>query len=197
MGRLVAWKAVDTTLQALHHALRRHPSPTGGRRRWRGAPTARGARRRSPAGGRRAVSRLPTPGCLRRDPAPCRRPHLELALRVWRCRRARSHEHGTPGDRPRLGGPADYLDETCGILVHPSPRETYAARIAEAIGALAEDPDRRVRLGRAGAARVRQDFDWATKVEQMVSIYRSVLDQQAHLGGSDEIDRDLHDTSDR
>ncbi len=55
---------------------------------------------------------------------------------------------GLPVIGPDWGGPADYLDETCGILVHPCPRETYAARIAEAIGELAADPERRVQMGR-------------------------------------------------
>jgi glycosyltransferase involved in cell wall biosynthesis len=87
---------------------------------------------------------------------------------------------GLPVIGPDWGGPADYLDETCGILVHPSPRATYPARIAEAIGVLAADPDLRRRMGRAGAARVRENFDWAVKVEQMVSIYRATLGPQAH-----------------
>lgn len=91
---------------------------------------------------------------------------------------------GLPVIGPDWGGPADYLDETCGILVHPSPRATYPARIAEAIGVLAADPDLRRRMGRAGAARVRENFDWAVKVEQMVSIYRATLGPRARRAGS-------------
>ena len=198
MGRLVAWKAVDTTLQALRLALSdgirvRLEVVGDGEERQRLEELADDL-------GLEGVVRfhgfLPQAACAE----ILHRADALILNSLYECGGAvvlEAMSMGLPVIGPDWGGPADYLDETCGILVHPSPRETYAARIAEAIGALAEDPDRRVRLGRAGAARVRQDFDWATKVEQMVSIYRSVLDQQAHLGGSDEIDRDLHDTSGR
>lgn len=72
------------------------------------------------------------------------------------------------------GGPADYLDETCGILVHPAPRETFAQRISAAINRLADDPALCRALGEAGRARIIADFDWEKKVDRMIAVYTEV-----------------------
>ena len=48
------------------------------------------------------------------------------------------------------GGPADYLDETCGILVTPTPRHDFATRLADAIITLSKDQKLCQRIGEAG-----------------------------------------------
>jgi glycosyltransferase involved in cell wall biosynthesis len=75
------------------------------------------------------------------------------------------------------GGPADYVDASCGILVSPAPRQTFAQRLAEAIGQLAADPAQRIRLGEAGRQRVRSEFDWENKIDQMLDIYAQAQTQ--------------------
>ncbi len=72
---------------------------------------------------------------------------------------------------PGWGGPADYLDDSCGILVSPVPRDSFAQRLAEAIGRLWQDADWRRRLGEAGAEKVRRDYDWEKKVDRMLEVY--------------------------
>ena len=78
---------------------------------------------------------------------------------------------GLPVIASAWGGPLDYLDEASGILVHPSPADTFARRLADAIEALARDRERARRMGRAGRDRVLAEFDWERKVDRMVAIY--------------------------
>jgi glycosyltransferase involved in cell wall biosynthesis len=82
---------------------------------------------------------------------------------------------GLPVIASDWGGPADYLDESCGLLVHPSPRATFAGRQAEAIVTLAADPALRARLGRAAARRVAEDFDWARKIDRIEALYSQAI----------------------
>jgi glycosyltransferase involved in cell wall biosynthesis len=81
---------------------------------------------------------------------------------------------GLPVIASDWGGPADYLDESCGILVSPVPRDSFAARQAEAILRLARDPALRRRMGEAGARKIVEQFDWERKVDRMISIYAEV-----------------------
>jgi glycosyltransferase involved in cell wall biosynthesis len=74
----------------------------------------------------------------------------------------------------RWGGPADYLDSTCGILVDPLPRPDFVVALASAIRTLASDPARRRKMGAAGQAKVERLFDWERKVDRMIEIYRWV-----------------------
>lgn len=79
---------------------------------------------------------------------------------------------GLPVIASDWGGPADYLDAGCGLLVSPAPREDFARRLADTITLLARDPDLRRRMGREGARKVRDDFDWDKKVDRVMEIYR-------------------------
>ena len=60
---------------------------------------------------------------------------------------------GLPVIATAWGGPTDYLDEFCGILVKPQSRESLVAGFASAMETLATSPDLRERLGQAGYAR--------------------------------------------
>jgi glycosyltransferase involved in cell wall biosynthesis len=73
------------------------------------------------------------------------------------------------------GGPVDYLDDTCGVLVPPSSREALIAGFADAMKALALSLDLRQRLGLAGLQRARQFFDWEQKIDQILDLYRTAL----------------------
>ncbi len=69
------------------------------------------------------------------------------------------------------GGPLDYLDESCGILVLPTDRETLIAGLAQAMLRLARSPEERMRLGRNGRDKVRRQYDWEIKVDSAMRLY--------------------------
>jgi glycosyltransferase involved in cell wall biosynthesis len=73
------------------------------------------------------------------------------------------------------GGPLDYLDSTCGILVEPSSKETFVDDLALALIRLATHPQDRRAMGKAGRLKVVSNFDWETKVDQMLEHYRSCM----------------------
>ena len=81
---------------------------------------------------------------------------------------------GLPVVATAWGGPADYLDDSCGILINPSSPDAFVADLAGAMVKLAKDPALRLCLGRAGRARVERLFDWERKVDRMLEIYASV-----------------------
>lgn len=82
---------------------------------------------------------------------------------------------GKPVVATAWGGPLDYLDDSCGVLVPPDSREGLVAGLAEALSRLASDPDLRRRLGRAGRSRVEREFDWEAKIDRMLAVYRRVI----------------------
>jgi glycosyltransferase involved in cell wall biosynthesis len=73
------------------------------------------------------------------------------------------------------GGPLDYLDSSCGILVEPSSKDAFVDDLALALIRLATHPQDRRAMGQAGRAKVIRDFDWETKVDQMLEHYRSCI----------------------
>jgi glycosyltransferase involved in cell wall biosynthesis len=82
---------------------------------------------------------------------------------------------GLPVIATAWGGPVDYLDDSCGMLVQPSSREALIAGFADSMKALAQSLDLRRRLGSAGLQRVRQHFDWERKIDQVLDLYRTVV----------------------
>jgi glycosyltransferase involved in cell wall biosynthesis len=78
---------------------------------------------------------------------------------------------GVPVVATAWGGPLDYLDESCGILVTPDSREALIAGFAAAMKSLAESPDLRAKMGAAGSRRARQ-FDWERKIDQILQLYQ-------------------------
>jgi glycosyltransferase involved in cell wall biosynthesis len=88
---------------------------------------------------------------------------------------------GLPVIATRWGGPADYLDETCGILVSPTSREALISGFADAMDRLARSDDLRRRLGQAGNRRAQHHFDWERKVDQMLEIYQSAIRHRTEM----------------
>ncbi len=78
---------------------------------------------------------------------------------------------GLPVIATRWGGPADYLDDNCGILIDPESTERFIDKLTEAMLALANDADRRVAMGTAGRAKAVEQFDWERKIDRMLEIY--------------------------
>jgi glycosyltransferase involved in cell wall biosynthesis len=83
---------------------------------------------------------------------------------------------GIPVIATRWGGPADYLDDTCGILVEPTGRAALIEGLAAAMRRLAESPELRQRLGQAARERVLRNYDWNQKLESMLKIYQTVAE---------------------
>ncbi len=73
------------------------------------------------------------------------------------------------------GGPVDYLDSTCGILVEPASREALVSGFAKAMQRLMDAPDIRKTMGEAGRARLLREFDWDRKIDAILEIYELAL----------------------
>jgi glycosyltransferase involved in cell wall biosynthesis len=75
------------------------------------------------------------------------------------------------------GGPADYVNESCGILVEPSSREAFVAGLASGMTRLAQDRALAVKMGEAGRERVVNHFDWQWKVDRTLEIYADAVER--------------------
>ena len=73
------------------------------------------------------------------------------------------------------GGPLDYLDPSCGVLVAPDSRDAIVAGFAAAMVDLAGSPPTRQRLGDAGLRKVQREFDWEQKVDRMLALYADAM----------------------
>ena len=82
---------------------------------------------------------------------------------------------GRPVIATDWGGPPDYLDASCGILVAPDSRPAFVAGLADAMRRLADSYDTRCAMGEAGRDKVVRLFDWERKVDRVVGIYREAL----------------------
>jgi glycosyltransferase involved in cell wall biosynthesis len=79
---------------------------------------------------------------------------------------------GVPVVATSWGGPADYINATCGFLVDTASRETIVDGFTDAMRKLIADPVLCDQLGAAGRQRVEDHFDWAKKIDQILSLYR-------------------------
>jgi glycosyltransferase involved in cell wall biosynthesis len=70
------------------------------------------------------------------------------------------------------GGPVDYLDETCGILVAPTSHAAFIAGLTAAMQQLIDAPELGQTLGKAGLQRVKQHFSWESKIDRILEIYK-------------------------
>jgi glycosyltransferase involved in cell wall biosynthesis len=91
---------------------------------------------------------------------------------------------GLPVIATAWGGPLDYLDDTCGILVKPDSREALVKGFADAIIQLARSVSLREQMGQAGYERARQHFDWERKIDQMLDLYASLSPSDARRSGA-------------
>lgn len=176
MGRLVSWKAVDVTLRALADARRRGVIATldilgDGEER---------ARLEILTAELGLVDAVTFHGFLAQGACVdhLRRADALILNSLYECGGAvvlEAMSQGLPVIASDWGGPRDYIDETTGILVAPSPREGFAARLADAMCRLAADPDLRVAMGQSGADRIHRDFDWDRKAIEIERVYAGAL----------------------
>jgi glycosyltransferase involved in cell wall biosynthesis len=74
------------------------------------------------------------------------------------------------------GGPADYVDETCGILIPPITPEQFVRDLAAAIVKLAQSREMREQLGNVAREHVVTHYDWAEKVRRIHGLYEAAVD---------------------
>ena len=73
------------------------------------------------------------------------------------------------------GGPLDYLDSSCGVLVNPVSRDEFIEHLTLALMRFATEPENRRAMGKVGRLKVVRDFDWETKVDRTLEHYRSCM----------------------
>lgn len=190
IGRLVDWKAVDLLIEAFNHVAAELPvvleiigdgverSRLEAQAQKLGLWTKRVAEATPEV--KPGSNQVEFLGWL--SQAECAR-HLQQAdvmvlPSLWECGGAVVLEAmavGLPVIATNWGGPADYLNESCGVLVDPVSRSGLIEGLANAMQQLAVAPDLRLAMGKAGRERVVQQFNWDVKAEQMLSIYQHVL----------------------
>jgi glycosyltransferase involved in cell wall biosynthesis len=82
---------------------------------------------------------------------------------------------GIPVIATNWGGPTDYLDESCGILVEPSSREGFIDGLATAMVKLATHPELARQMGKAGQQKIVDCFNWEIKVDKVLEIYHKAI----------------------
>lgn len=181
VGRLVDWKAVDMLLQAFDQAASRQPMALT----IIGDGPMRDALQQQAKSSRRLVdptTLMPAAGEVRfagwmrqSDCAQALQNADAMVLpSLMECGGAVVLEAmacGLPVIATDWGGPADYLDPSCGILVPPTDRDLFIAGLCEAMVRLARDPVLRRTMGQAGRAKVEREFDWEAKVDRMLKLY--------------------------
>lgn len=179
MGRLVGWKAVDLLLRAFAAARIRAPIQL-----WiLGDGTERvglealavelglsGAPHGATAGTVRFFGWLAQDACVQR----LREADCLVLPSLLECGGAvvlEAMSLGKPVIATAWGGPVDYLDPACGVLVVPESGEGIVASFADAMVAMAQSSATRHRMGASGLAKVRAEYDWSVKVDRMLDIY--------------------------
>lgn len=82
---------------------------------------------------------------------------------------------GLPVIATDWGGPAEYVDDTCGILVPPDSRESLVEGLAAAMEKLGCDPELRRRMGEAGRRKIERFYTWDTKIDRILDFYREAV----------------------
>jgi glycosyltransferase involved in cell wall biosynthesis len=79
---------------------------------------------------------------------------------------------GVPVVAVAWGGPADYIDASCGMLVPPTSADAVVEGFAGAMKELMEQPDLCRSLSAAARKKVEAQFDWEDKVDRLLEIFR-------------------------
>jgi glycosyltransferase involved in cell wall biosynthesis len=178
LGRLVAWKAVDLLIRAFAGAATTLPmrllvvGDGGERDRLEALARELGVAELadSPRPGVRFAGWLPQTACAQE----LRNADCLVLPSLLECGGAvvlEAMAMGKPVIATAWGGPLDYLDESCGVLVPPAGRESLIDGIAQAMLRLAASPAQRRQMGRNGREKVLRDYDWEVKVDRMLQMY--------------------------
>jgi len=171
IGRLVDWKAVDVAIRALETVPTAELEIVGDgpmRDAWRSLAAELGLKDRV-----HFVGWLPQSECANRLLNS-----VALVLpSLYECGGAvvlEAMAMGKPVIATRWGGPADYLDASCGTLVEPESYAGLVAGFADAMRKMLDSPGIAKSMGAAGRERATRDFDWQHKIDRMIGIFRSV-----------------------
>ena len=74
------------------------------------------------------------------------------------------------------GGPLDYLDSSCGILIDGTSPKILISGLAEAMIKLCIEPQLRIEMGLNGRKKITEMFDWKKKIETILEIYKSAIE---------------------
>ena len=72
------------------------------------------------------------------------------------------------------GGPAEYLDGSCGILVNPESEEKLIKGLEAALFKLTESKEIAELMGKNGRKKVEENFDWDKKADKIIAHYKTV-----------------------
>ncbi|MBW4695000.1 MAG: glycosyltransferase family 4 protein [Lyngbya sp. HA4199-MV5] len=84
---------------------------------------------------------------------------------------------GIPVIATNWGGPSDYLNDSCGILVEPRSQALFVDDLTAAMIRMATSPELRQAMGQMGYYHAVSQFDWDVKADFILEIYRRVLDE--------------------
>lgn len=189
MGRLVDWKAVDLLLHAFARARAQVPmrllilGDGAERARLEGLAVELGI----PAdAGPDAVGAVHFSGWLTQTECALqmRRADCLVLPSLLECGGAvvlEAMSMAKPVIATAWGGPLDYLDPGCGILVPPTSRTEIVDAFADAMVTMAQSASRRKCLGESGWAKVRSEFDWEKKLDCMLRLYRDAIHRHGIL----------------
>jgi glycosyltransferase involved in cell wall biosynthesis len=177
-GRLIDWKGVDILLEAFAHVVKRCDATLeiigeGARRSW--LEEMAGILNLSDKV--RFRGWLHQPACAQ----ALREGDVFVLPSLFECGGAvilEAMASGLPVVATNWGGPRDYVDETCGILVEPASRPEFVNGLADAMVRLATNQDLRRQMGDAGRRKVVEKFDWQRKVDSMLEIYRETASSE-------------------
>lgn len=78
-------------------------------------------------------------------------------------------------------GPSELVDEQCGIKVAFTDEESLIQGMRSAIEKLIADPQPLVRMGIAGQEKVRREYTWSAKADQILKVYDSAIHTAARI----------------
>jgi glycosyltransferase involved in cell wall biosynthesis len=176
LGRLVDWKAVDVVIRALQNVPTAVLEIIGDgpmREPWKSLAADLGMKHRI-----QFMGWLPQQECAARLQSA-----VALVLpSIYECGGAvvlEAMAMGKPAIATHWGGPADYLNASCGILIEPVSYSTMVTGFADAMQRLIDSPELAKSLGAAGRERAARNFDWQRKIEKIVRIYRALAEKSS------------------
>jgi glycosyltransferase involved in cell wall biosynthesis len=95
---------------------------------------------------------------------------------------------GKPVISTNWGGPADYLDSSCGILIDPTSYSALVDGFAEAMRTFSKSPEIASAMGLAGYDKVVKHFDWERKIDAMISLYGELSGQPDQAQELDQVE---------
>jgi glycosyltransferase involved in cell wall biosynthesis len=173
MGRLVDWKAVDVVIRAITKVPSAELEIIGDGpmlETWKSLAAELGIRERVHFAGW-----LPQQEC----PAHLMSCVALVLPSIYECGGAvvlEAMAMGKPVIATHWGGPADYLDASCGVLVEPDSYSSLVTGFAEAMQMLIDSPALAKSMGAAGRERAVRNFDWRQKIEEVIRIYHALAE---------------------